>query len=128
METVTEPLNILAVIVGAVVAFLVGWLWYGPFLFGKKWAEGSGVELGTAQEMPLFAMAMQMLALLLLSMVIGLTATQNALFTAILAILAAACFALSGGAFVKKSTYAMLTDFGYIVVAGIVMILCQGIF
>src|SRR3989344_98601 len=28
--------NYLAVVVGAVVIFVLGWLWYGPF-FGKKW-------------------------------------------------------------------------------------------
>ncbi|MEP2784230.1 MAG: DUF1761 domain-containing protein [Pseudoruegeria sp.] len=128
METVAEPLNILAVIVGAVVAFLLGWLWYSPVLFGKKWAEGSGVELGTADEMPAFAMGAQMVALILLSLVVGLTATHNALFTAILAILAAAGFVVSGGAFVRKSAYAIRVDFGYILAAGIVMIICQGIF
>lgn len=126
METTVEPFNILAVIVGAIVAFLVGWIWYGP-LFGKKWAAGSGVELGSASSMPVFAMVAQFVALLTLSIVVGITATTSALFTALFAILAAALFVTSAGAFVKKSNEAIAIDFGYIVVAGVVMILSQGL-
>ena len=127
MESEFANVNWIAVIVGAVVAFLVGWLWYSPKLFGNGWAEGSGVDLGAAQEMPVFAMVSQMVALLLLSTVIGITAGFEHLITAILAILAAACFVLSAGSFVKKSNYARGVDFGYIVVSGIVMIIVQGI-
>jgi hypothetical protein len=35
--------NWLAVIVAAIVGFVVGWLWWGP-LFGKKWMALSGVK------------------------------------------------------------------------------------
>ncbi|MEX0624785.1 DUF1761 family protein [Saccharospirillum sp.] len=118
----------LAVLTGTVVAFLVGWAWYSPSVFGKKWAEGSGVSLGSAQSMPVFAMVSQLVALLLLAMVIGLTATIDALFTAILTILAVAVFVSSMAAFVKKSAYAIAVDAGYVIVAGIVMIVAQGIF
>lgn len=115
-------------IVGTVVVFLVGWLWYSPKLFGKGWAEGSGVDLGCAQSMPIFAMAFQVAALFLLALVIGVMATTDALGTAILAILAAAGFVVSGGAFTKKSGYALCVDGGYIVIEGVVMIAAQGIF
>lgn len=119
--------NWLAVIVGTVLSFLVGWAWYSPFLFGKKWAEGSGVELGSADEMPVKAMAGNFIALFLLSLVVGITATQDMLLTAIVAILACALFAFSMGGYVKKSNYAMMADLLYIVVAGVVMIIVQGI-
>ena len=119
--------NWLAVIVGAAAAFIVGAFWYGPMLFGKKWAEGSGVELGSASSMPIFAMVAQFVALLTLSIVVGITATTSALFTALFAILAAALFVTSAGAFVKKSNEAIAIDFGFIVIAGVVMILCQGL-
>jgi hypothetical protein len=128
MESEFANVNWIAVIVGTIVAFLVGWLWYSPKLFGKGWAEGSGVELGSAQSMPVFAMVSQLAALFLLSVVIGITAGFEHLMTAIIAILAAAGFVTSAGAFVKKTNYAVGVDFGYIVVAGIVMIVCQGIF
>ena len=59
MAELTTGVSWLAVIVGAVVSFLAGWLWYSPKLFGPKWADGVGVEMGTASEMPVVAMASQ---------------------------------------------------------------------
>ncbi|MEP0563598.1 MAG: DUF1761 family protein, partial [Paracoccaceae bacterium] len=77
-----EPVNWIAIVVGAVLAFLGGWYWYSPKAFGTKWAEGTGVELGNAESMPIDAMISQACALLALSMVVGLTASMNALGTA----------------------------------------------
>ncbi|MEM7300357.1 MAG: DUF1761 family protein [Pseudomonadota bacterium] len=128
MESELANVNWLAVIVGTIVAFLLGWLWYSPALFGKKWAEGSRVELGGAETMPVMAMVTQLLALFLLALVVGITATREHLLTAILAILAAAFFTFSGGAFVRKTNYALMVDISYVVLAGVVMIVCQGIF
>jgi len=123
-----SAVNWLAVIAGTVVSFLIGWLWYSPKLFGTKWALGSGVDLGSADKMPVSAMLLQLIALFLLAIVVGITATTNSLFTAILAILAAAAFVVSSGAFVNKSRYALTTEFFYILLAGVLMILCQGLF
>ena len=122
-----DNINWIAVIAGTIVSFLAGWLWYSPKLFGEGWAKGSGVDLGSASDMPIFAMICQLVALFLLALVVGITATTDALFTAIFAILAAAAFVLSGGAFTRKSNYAMGVDFGYIIIAGIIMIACQGL-
>ncbi len=127
MPTAIEPLNLLAVAVGTIIAFLFGWLVYSPKVFGKGWAEGSGVALGQTSEMPYFAMVSQLVALALLSLVIGLLAAQAAFWTAILAILAAMMFVVSAGAFLKKSTYAMLVDGGYILGSGVLMILVQAV-
>ena len=122
-----SSINWLAVILGTIVSFLVGWLWYSPKLFGVKWAEGSRVSLDRADKMPAFAMVSQLIALFLLSLVIGLTAQVNALFTAILSILAVAFFTASMGGFVQKSNYAITVDFFYIIASGAIMIGVQGI-
>jgi hypothetical protein len=127
MPATVEPLNYLAIIIGTVAAFLLGWLIYSPMLFGPKWAEGSGVKMGEASEMPKFAMASQFAALFCLALVIGITATVSALWTAILAIVAAALFVVSSGAFLKKSNFAMAVDGGYILASGVVMIIVQGL-
>ncbi|MFN2512232.1 MAG: DUF1761 domain-containing protein [Pyrinomonadaceae bacterium] len=47
-----EQINILAVIVAAVSAFLLGGLWYSPLLFGKIWARESGVSLDQPKTTP----------------------------------------------------------------------------
>jgi Protein of unknown function (DUF1761) len=127
MET-PETLNWLATVTGTVVAFLAGWAWYSHKLFGKAWAAGSGIDPDKAGKMPVFALLTQVAALFVLALVVGITATTGALVTAVLAILAAALFVVSGGAFVKKTGTALAVDFGYILIAGGVMIAAQGIF
>lgn len=128
MNELTSNVNWLAVIIGAIVSFIIGWLWYSPILFGKKWAEGSGVELGTASSMPVAAMVTQLVSTFFLALLVGVTAAQNALATIILIVLTIAGFVMSVGLFVKKSTFAVLVDGGFIVIMGVVMIIIQGIF
>lgn len=128
MGELVDGVNFLGVIVGAVAAFLVGWLWYSPVLFGPKWAEGVGVEMGTAQTMPVGAMVSQALGLLLVSWLVGITAASNALLTILLAAIAFGILGYSGGMFRKNSAYARVTDLGYLIASVIVMIVFQGIF
>lgn len=128
MNELTSNVNWLAVIIGTIVSFIIGWLWYSPVLFGRKWAEGSGVELGTASSMPVAAMMMQLVSTFFLALLVGITAAQNALATIILIVLTIAGFVMSVGLFAKKSTFAVLVDGGFIVIMGVVMVIIQGIF
>lgn len=128
MNELTSNVNWLAVIIGTIVSFIIGWLWYSPILFGKKWAEGSSVELGSASSMPVAAMVTQLISTFFMALLVGITAAQNALATIILIILTIAGFVMSVGLFVKKSTFAVLVDGGFIVIMGVVMIIIQGIF
>lgn len=123
----TANVNWLAVIVGALVAFFVGWLWYSPMLFGKKWAAGNGIEMGTASSMPIAAMVLQAVGLLLVSWFVGVTAVSSALLTFILAVVAFGVMNISTGLFAKKPKAVVLIDFGYLLVAAIVMFLAQGL-
>lgn len=128
MGEITQGVSWIGVFVGAVGAFLAGWAWYSPMLFGKKWAADNGLQLGTASDMPAVAMASQFIGLLLVSWFVGVTAVSSALFTAILALAGFAVLLFSTGSFAKKSMYVRLVDSGYWVVAFIVMIIAQGIF
>lgn len=127
MSELTANISWLAVIAGAILSFLAGWLWYSPMLFGPKWAEGVGVEMGTASEMPVAAMVAQMVGLLLMSWFVGVTAAAGMLATVILATLAFTALAYSGGLFTKKSAYARNVDAGYWIVALVIMIACQAL-
>ncbi len=127
MNELTANVNWLAVIVGAIVSFILGWLWYSPRLFGTKWAEGSGVKLNTADAMPMAAMATQGIGLLLMSWFVGVTATHNALLTVILATLAFTVLGFSGNSFSGKSNYARWVDAGYWVACLVIMVLAQGL-
>jgi Protein of unknown function (DUF1761) len=128
MGELTANVNWLAVIVGTVAAFLLGWLWYSPKLFGTKWAEGVGVKLGGADAMPVGAMVTQIIASFLLAWLVGITAGQNALLTIILIALTIIMFIVSNGLFAKKSNYAIGVEGGFIAAMTVVMIIVQGVF
>ena len=127
MGELTNNINWLATIIGAIVAFLLGWLWYSPKLFVKKWAEGVRINFDGSGPSAL-VMVVQMVATFLLSWVIGITAASNSLFTAILITLTIVCLMAASGLFCQKSRYAIATETGFIVVMVAVMIVCQGLF
>ncbi len=127
MAEITNGVSWLAVIVGAVLSFVLGYFWYSPTLFGTKWAAGSHVSLNTADKMPMTAMATQGIGLLLMSWFVGVTANNSALSTVILATLAFTVLAFSGNSFSGKSNYARWVDAGYWIACLVIMILSQGI-
>jgi Protein of unknown function (DUF1761) len=127
MQEITANVNWLAVGVGAVLSFLLGWLWYSQVLFGKRWAEGVGVELGGAGAMPIGPIVAQIVGIFLLAWLFGVTAANNALLTIILIVLTIAAFLFSSGMFAKKSMYAIYTETGYIIAMAVVMFIVQAV-
>ena len=128
MEELTTNVNWIAVIVGAVAAFLLGWIWYSPKVFGTKWAEGVGIDMNdTTCKMPVAAMVAQAIATLLLAWVVGVTAAHNALMTMILITVTIVLLMIAGGLFSQKSTYAIFTEAGFLVAMVVVMIICQAL-
>ena len=127
MAEITADVNWLAVIVGAVVAFIVGWLWYSPALFGKQWAAGNNVELGSASKMPVAAMVLQAIGLFLVAWFVGVTAVGSMLATFILAVIAFGVLNASGALFVKKPNNVVLIDFAYLIVVAAVMFIAQAV-
>ena len=86
MSTLLSNVNWLAVIVGTVLSFGLGMVWFGQ-IFGKVWAAGSH-NLSRPESLPLAAMLAQLTGTFLLALVIGATETIQDLPTAIVAILA----------------------------------------
>ncbi len=128
MCELTEGVSWIGVGVGFFISFMLGWLWYSPKLFGKKWAEGVGVELSDGKKMPAAAMITQALGTLCLSWIIGITAAGNELLTAILVLMTLILLIVSNGKYVQKSNAAVTIEATYILAMGVVMIICQGIF
>lgn len=125
MIEITTNINWLAVVVGAVIAYLVGWIWYSPKVFGDKWMEGVGISVEGETKPPLAPMIMQLIATFLLSWVVGVTATHNAFYTIILIIVTIVALVIAGGLFCQKSCYAIGVESGYIVVMAAIMIITQ---
>jgi len=127
MEELTLNVNWLAVTVGFVVSFALGWAWYSQKLFGKKWAKGVGLDPDSTQY-SWSALITQALGTLLLAWLVGVTAANDALLTIILVIVTFVVLQLSSSLFVRKSTSAIRIEAGYMVAMAVIMIICQGIF
>lgn len=127
MENEFANLNWLAVIVGTVIAFLLGMLWFSPKMFGKTWAAGMN-DLQPPASPPAIAMILHLVGTFALALVVGITATQNMLITAILAILAAAILQASSGLFKQNAGATVTIDAGYTIAMGVIMIVAQGVF
>lgn len=119
-------MNWAAVAAGTLAAYALGMAWFSPALFGKGWATGSH-DISLPASPPVAAMVIQFLATLALALVVGMTETSNALFTAVLAILAVALFVAGMDLFSQKSGRATMIDAGYVLAGGILMILAHAV-
>lgn len=128
MQEIFAGVSWIGVIIGAIVALLVAWVWYSPKVFGAKWAEGSGVDLGEARNMPASPLIVQFIGLFLMSWFVGVTAVNNALLTVILATAAFCVMYYANGMFGRRSAYARGVDVGYWIASLAIMIIAQGIF
>ena len=115
-------LNWLAVFVGFILSFLLGWLWYSPRLFGTRWAEGVGVELADGASMPMAAMVCQALGTFSLAVMVGVLWPSGAI---VLLAITVVLLLAGAGLFVQKSTYAILTETGFVVAMVVLMSLVQ---
>jgi hypothetical protein len=50
-EAKMPRMNYLVIVAASVAAFVVGWLWYSPLLFGRYWVELHGLEPGAMADM-----------------------------------------------------------------------------
>ena len=120
-------LDWLAVAAGTIAAFGLGMIWFSPVMFGKAWAKGSH-DLQPPGTPPVAAMAVQLTGTFVLALIVGLSATIEALNVAILAILSVALFVAGMDLFSQKSAPAVLIDAGYILAGGALMIMAQAVF
>ena len=125
MEEIVADVNWVAVVIGAIVAFILGWLWYSPKLFGTKWAEGVGLTLEDTSKPCAPAMITQAIATLLLSWVVGLTAAHNTLLTMVLITITIVLLMIGGGLFSQKSSSAIAAEAGFVIAMVVVMIIVQ---
>jgi hypothetical protein len=120
---ITANVNWLAVTVGAVIAYGLGYLWYSPKLFGKKPGVGSSRRRKIS---PSRRWSCRRPARFLWP-VVGVTAADNALPAVILVVATIVALMLAGSLFTQKSRYAMFTEAGFVVAMAAIMIAVQGL-
>ncbi len=118
-------MNIIALGVGVVGAFVLGFIVYGPFLgLQRRWAEGTRID-PEPNGMPMGTLLVHLVMLTLYALVIAMTETTNALDVAVVAILAITAQAAAVGAWAQKTGFAIAVDAGYALGCGVVMILAH---
>ena len=125
MTELTIGVNWLAVMAGAVIAYLVGWAWYSPRFFGERWARAANVEYSTTP--PVAAMAMHFSGMVLLSWFVGIMAREGLLATTLLLMIAGAVLGYGTDGYLKIRTDGKLINAGYWIVCVIVMIAAQAL-
>jgi len=126
MESLIINVNWVAVVVGAVIAFILGWLWYSDKMFGKKWKAGIGVPVVVSKPM-IRSIVAQAGATFLLAWVIGVTATTNSFALAILIGLTCAGLIKANGLFAGKTITAIAIETSYVIVMVAVMIVTHAV-
>lgn len=110
-----EGINLWAVLVAAVSAFVLGGLWYGP-LFGKAWMRESGVEPNKGNPALVFtgAFALSLLAAFAFAMFLGKLPLAEAAFYGFVAGLCWVAASLGiNYLFSQRSLKLFLIDGGY---------------
>ncbi len=125
MTELTIGVNWLAVMAGAVIAYLVRWAWYSPRFFGERWARAANVEYNTTP--PVAAMAMHFSGMVLLSWFVGIMAREGLLATTLLLMIAGAVLGYGTDSYLKIRTDGKLINAGYWIVSVIVMIAAQAL-
>ena len=70
--------NLIAVVAAAVASFIIGYLWYSPMLFGKKWMESMGMKMDA--NMPKGDMMKPMVITFILSIVTAFVLAKVLIF------------------------------------------------
>ncbi len=80
MQMISVDVNFVTVIIAAIVAFIVGWLWHSPMLFGKQWMKLSGLSEKAMKKMEMMPMVLQFITAIVTAYVFAflLGATQSA--------------------------------------------------
>jgi hypothetical protein len=128
MGELLDAVNWLAVGLGFLISFTLGWLWYSPKWFGQTWAKGVGISLDKQDAPPVAALLVQAIGTFLLAWLVGVTAANQAMLTLVLIVLTLVFILAGAGLFVKKSSTAILIEIGFIVAMTVIMVICQAIF
>jgi hypothetical protein len=128
MTELAQNTNWLAIIVSAIIAFVLGYLWYSPKVFGKRWAEGTGVVLDDTSRPPLLAMATQIIATFLLSSIVFYLQANRSLLFLGLVVLCLIFLSASQTLFSQKSPIAVLIDQGYVLAMVLTLLMVQNLF
>ena len=125
MGELTAGVNWLAIGIGTFLSFGLGAMWYSPLMFGVKWAEGVGIEIGKDAKQPVAALVLQLIGTFLFAWLIGIAAAREELLLAMMIALTVGVLLAASDLFGENSRYAAMVEGAFPVTMGIIMVVCQ---
>jgi hypothetical protein len=119
-----EGVNWLAVGLGAIASFMLGWFWYSPKGFYPVWSASAKVSHDKGDPMGA-AFGSLVLGLLLYATFVGVMMARGLLGPLLLGILAFVIMGYSNNAFKKLGAASRTVDAGSWAASGVLMILAQ---
>jgi len=125
VNELTSDMNWSAVVTGAALSYLVGWLWYSKRLFGLRWARATNMDY--TDQPPVAALAMHFGGMVLLSWFVGVMAQADMLAATMLLTIAIAVLGYATDGFLKIRTDGKLINSGYWIVMIAIMVAAQAL-
>lgn len=119
-----DSVNWLAVVLGAVASFVLGWFWYSPKGFYPAWSASAKVKHQQGDPMGA-AFGSLTVGLVLYSTFVGVMVARGQLGPLILGIFTFIIMGYSNNAFKKLGAVSRTIDAGSWAVSGVVMIVVQ---
>lgn len=126
MDAILNDVNWVVVLVGAIVSFIVGSIWYSPMLFGNGWRKGLGVAAVPGRSLG-GLLVVEAIACLVFAWLIVLT-LESSMALAVLAAIVVAFVTKSNSLFSGKSLYATAVESAYVLVKAAIVIVTYQIF
>lgn len=110
-----------SVLVATALSFVLGWLWYAPVPFGKKWMVSARIDPNNKKNMGL-AMAAQLGSTFLFAWTLAVVWGIGAPALAVLIILLASGLVKANALFAQKGMYAVFVESSYVLAMGAMIV------
>ena len=125
MEILVTGISWWAVGISTVISFMLGGFWYSSAGFGKKWAEGVGLDMGTAGSQPVPALVLQLVGTFLLAWVVGVADATGSYSVLVLIVLAITVLLIAANLFAEHTLYSSLVQGLFVVAMAVIMVVCN---
>ncbi|MBM87884.1 MAG: twitching motility protein PilT [Gammaproteobacteria bacterium] len=125
MEALFVNVNWLAVGISTIISFMLGALWYSPKMFGIKWAEGVGLNIGADTRQPVPALVAQFIGTLLFAWVVALAVTNGSIASVSLITITFFFLLVAANMLAEHTLYASLVEGLFVLAMAIIMVLCN---
>ena len=122
MDIFFAGMDWLPTVLGAIIAYALGWVWYSPKLFAYRWLNGVGLSVDDMSGPPIAAMAVQALGTFLLAWMIGMAFANAMPAMAIVAVGSLIVLLASSGLYTQKKWSAIVIEVGYVLAMAAIMV------